>query len=688
MNQFQHRIQELTKIINEHNYNYYVLASPVISDYEFDMLLEELSKLEKEYPEFADVNSPTQRVGGEVTKEFKPVIHKYPFLSLGNTYSEQELTEFDNRIKKLIGENFEYVCELKFDGVAIGLIYKNGNLVQAVTRGDGFQGDDVTTNVRTIKTVPLKLKGNDYPEEFEIRGEIFMQRKTFENTNAERIEIGETPFANPRNSTAGTLKMQDSSVVAKRKLDCFMYALYGENLSFQNHYEGLRKAKAWGFKVSDNMVKCPTLQDVFNYINIWNKERDALPYDIDGVVIKVNSYREQEELGFTAKSPRWAIAYKFKAESVATKLLSISYQVGRTGSITPVANLTPVQLAGTVVKRATLHNADIIQKLDIREGDIVFVEKGGEIIPKITGVDFSKREIINSNNQQLNNSTIQQFISHCPECNTELVRKEGEANHYCPNELGCPPQIKGKLEHFASRKAMNIDGLGTETVELLYENGLLKNIADIYDLQKEQIVSLERMGEKSAENLLEGIEKSKQVPFDRVLYAIGIRYVGETVAKKLARHFKNMNALISAASMEMQNADMQNVVSLQQVDEIGEKIAVTLVAFFKDERNLQIISRLQKAGVQMEMQQDSGTQNQSNKLSGLSFVVSGVFKNHSREEIKKLIEANGGKNASAISSKTNYLLAGDDAGPAKLEKAKQLGVKVIDESELEKLCGE
>ncbi len=654
------RIEELTDQINEHNYKYYVQAMPSISDYEFDMLLEDLNKLEKEYPEFADENSPTKRVGGDVVKEFKSVRHKYPMLSLGNTYSEEELTEFDNRVKKIIGDNIEYVCELKFDGVAIGLTYIEGKLSQAITRGDGEKGDDVTTNVRTIKSIPLQLKGNDFPKEFEIRGEIFLPIKTFEKTNAERIEIGETPFANPRNSAAGTLKMQDSSIVAKRGLDSFLYFLYGKDLPFKTHYESLKKAKEWGFKISPHMQRCKTLYEVFNFIKEWGKERENLPYDIDGVVIKVNSYQQQNELGFTSKTPRWAIAYKFKAESVATELLSVSYQVGRTGAITPVANLKPVLLAGTTLKRASLYNADQIAKLDLRVGDIVFVEKGGEIIPKITGVDFSKRTSMH----QL------KYIENCPECGTALIRKEGEAIHYCPNELGCPPQIKGRMEHFASRKAMDIDGLGIETIELLFDAGLIHNIADFFYLNKEQLLSLERVGDKSADNLIKGIEDSKKIPFERVLYGMGIRYVGETVAKKLALHFKTIDAI--------ENACLED---LLQTEEIGDKIAESIIEYFKDKRNLEIVERLKQAGLQMEIHPDSIKQPVSDKLKGLSFVISGTFEKHSRDELKILIELHGGKNQSGVTSKTTYLIAGEEAGPSKLEKAESLKIKIINEDD-------
>lgn len=655
----KHKIKELTKEINEHNYKYYVQAMPSISDYDFDMLLEELNKLEKEYPEFADINSPTQRVGGQVVKEFKTVKHKYPMLSLGNTYSEEELVEFDKRVKKIIGDDFEYVCELKFDGVAIGLTYIDGQFTQAVTRGDGEKGDDVTVNVRTIKSIPLELKGHDYPKEFEIRGEIYLPLKTFEKTNQERIEIGEQPFANPRNSAAGTLKMQDSSVVAKRGLDSFLYFLYGENLPFKNHYESLKKAKEWGFKVSPHMMKCKGIQGVFDYIKEWDKERFKLPYDIDGIVIKVNSYEQQLELGFTAKQPRWAIAYKFKADSVATKLLSVTYQVGRTGAITPVANLQPVLLAGTTVKRASLYNADQIAKLDLRVGDTVYVEKGGEIIPKVTGVDLDKRP---------HGSHHLHYIDKCPECGSELIRKDGEAIHYCPNELGCPPQIKGRMEHFVSRKALDIDGMGFETIELLFNAGLIHNVADIYDLKKEPLLGLGRFAEKSADNLITGIQKSKNIPFERVLYGIGIRYVGETVAKKLAMKFRNME--------KIENASIEELLS---TDEIGDRIAESIVEYFKDERNRKIVERLKKEGLQMEINPESIKQPISDKLNGLNFVISGTFTKFSREELKSLIEQHGGKVQSGVSAKTSYLVAGEDPGPSKIEKAESLKIKIINE---------
>jgi DNA ligase (NAD+) len=670
------RIEALSKELKEHNYNYYMLSNPTISDYDFDMLLQELITLEKQYPEYLDANSPSQRVGGLITKEFASVKHKYPMMSLGNTYSEEELVDFDSRIRKIIEGDFSYVCELKFDGVAIGLTYKNGVLVQAVTRGDGVQGDDVTNNIKTIKSIPLKLKGNHYPEEFEIRGEIFMHHKVFERLNKEikqtllekgltEDDIADKLLKNPRNATSGTVKMQDSSVVAKRNLDCYLYNMYGNNLPFNTHYDNLQKAKEWGFKISEHMQRYANINDVFAYIKKWDTARTKLDYDIDGIVIKVNEYNRQEELGFTAKSPRWAISYKFKAENVSTKLLGISYQVGRTGSITPVANLKPVQLAGTTVKRASLHNADIIEKLDVRVGDTVFVEKGGEIIPKITAVDLSKRDLF---------AEPLKYIETCPECETPLVRSEGEANHFCPNDTGCPPQIKGRMEHFISRKAMNIDGLGSETIDLMFNQGLVHNVADIYALQYDDIVNLERMGDKSAKRLLDGIEQSKNIGFERLLYALGVRYVGDTVAKKLAFYFKDIDAIIAASFDD-----------LLKVDEIGDKIAQSVISYFSKPENRAIIDKLKASGLQFELSKDLQTQNLSDKLAGLTFVVSGTFGQFSRDELKKIIEQHGGKSVGSISSKTSYMIAGDESGPSKLEKATQLGVKVIGEKDFVEL---
>jgi len=688
--QAEKRIRQLSKELEEHNYNYYVLDNPKISDYDFDMMLEELIKLEKEFPALASPDSPSHRVGGQITKSFKSVKHKYPMMSLGNTYSEDELRDFDERTRKIIGDNYEYVCELKFDGLSISLTYKNGKLAQAVTRGDGVQGDDVTTNVKTIRSIPLLLTGKNFPAEFEIRGEIFMPLKSFEKINKEietqmtedgydEDEIAEKLLKNPRNAASGTIKMQDSSVVAKRNLDCFLYALMGEDISFKTHFESLKKAKEWGFKVNNDFKLCKSIDEVMKFLHHWDKARHDLPYETDGVVIKINSFAQQRDLGFTAKSPRWAIAYKFKAESVSTKLLSISYQVGRTGAITPVANLQPVQLAGTTVKRASLHNADQIEKLDLRIGDKVFVEKGGEIIPKITAVDLHQRD---------KNSKPVRYISKCPVCGTELVRVEGEANHYCPNELGCPPQIKGRIQHFISRKAMNIDSLGEGKVEILFDNGLIKTAADLYKLEYDQLLGLEKIIEgeegekpkkislqdKSVKKILEGIEASKAVPFERVLYSIGIRYVGETVAKKLALHFKNIDNIISASEEE-----------LMQAEEIGDKIAQSVKDFFKENRNKKMVEDLRKAGVKMEISTFSIPKKLSSKLNGLSFVVSGVFSDFSRDEIKQIIEQHGGKNQSGVSAKTNYLLAGDEAGPSKLDKAKKLKVEIISEKDFIKL---
>ena len=663
----QKRIQELSAEIEKHNYNYYVLSHPTISDYDFDMMLEELIRLEKQYPEFLSANSPSQRVGGAITKEFKTVKHQYPMLSLANSYSQEEIMDFDQRVKKglniestsLFGADVEYVCELKFDGLSISLIYENGLLKQAVTRGDGLQGDDVTNNAKTIKSIPLQLRG-DFPEHVEVRGEIFMPHKIFEEINTEREEIGEQPFANPRNAASGTMKMQDSSVVAKRKLDCYMYYVLGEKIKFETHAENLQKAKSWGFKISSYSKVCEGIDGVITFIDHWDKKRKDLPFDIDGIVIKLNNVKHQEQLGFTAKSPRWAIAYKYKAEQVSTLLESISYQVGRTGAITPVANLKPVALAGTIVKRASLHNADIIKKLDVRIGDTVFVEKGGEIIPKIIGVNLSKRP----------EHTIEtHYIQHCPECGTALIRTEGEAQHFCPNENACPPQLKGKMEHFVGRKAMNIDSLGAETIDQLYKVGLLNNIADIYDLKKEQLLPLERMAEKSVNNLIDGIKQSTQVPFERVLYAIGIRHVGETTAKKIARKVKSIETLEKATKEE-----------LLEIEEVGEIIADSILNFFSNDENKKIIAHLKNKGLQFKLSEEQ-LQASSDKLKGLTFVISGVFTKHSRDELKNLIEQNGGKNSGSISGKTSYLLAGDNMGPEKLKKAESLKIKIISEND-------
>jgi len=668
------RITELTEEINRHNHQYYVLSSPLISDYEFDLLLEELGRIETEFPEFISPDSPTQRIGADLTKEFVQVKHKYPMLSLGNTYSQEEIADFDTRVRKLLGTDLpEYICELKFDGIAIGLTYRKGKLVQALTRGDGTQGDDVTVNVKTIKSIPLNLWG-DFPDEIEMRGEVFMPRSSFNNLNIEREKNGLQLSANPRNAAAGSLKMQDPSEVAKRNLDIYLYNISGDHLPADNHYQCLQIAKEWGLKISPYLAKCHTLDEIFSFIEDWNRGRKELPFDIDGIVIKVNSFRQQELLGYTAKSPRWAIAYKFKAERVSTLLLSIDYQVGRTGAVTPVANLQPVQLAGTTVKRASLHNADIIKKLDLHEGDHVFVEKGGEIIPKVIGVDRGKRmadtsEVI--------------FISHCPECGTFLERQEKEAAFYCPNEYGCPPQIKGKLEHFISRKAMNIDSLGEGKIELLFDKGLIQNIADLYDLNYDQMLGLEKIHlaegdlkerrtsfrEKTVTNILQGIEQSKSTPFDRVLYALGIRFVGETVAQKLAYHFGSIEAIEQAGFDEF-----------KEVEEIGGKIAGSVVSFFSNPVNIEIIGRLRENGILLTLEQ-AESPILEDKLGGKTFVISGVFQQFSRDQLKEMIVKYGGKNTGSISGKTDFLLAGEGMGPAKMKKAQKLGVKVISEEE-------
>ncbi|RBA28127.1 NAD-dependent DNA ligase LigA [Flavobacterium tibetense] len=660
----QQQIQALREELNQHNYNYYVLDNPTISDFEFDTKLKQLQDLEAQYPEFFDENSPTQRVGGAITKNFETIPHEFRMYSLDNSYSKEDLLDWENRCQKILGDvPLEFTCELKYDGASISILYENGKLKRAVTRGDGFQGDDVTNNVKTIKSVPIQLKG-DFPTKFEIRGEIILPFAGFEKMNQELIEIGETPYSNPRNTASGSLKLQDSAEVAKRPLDCLLYTLVGNNLPIQTHYEGLEKARTFGFKVPMQSKLAKNIQEVFEFIDYWDKNRHNLPYETDGVVVKVNQIQYQEELGYTAKSPRWAIAYKFKAEQVSTILESISYQVGRTGAITPVANLQPVQLAGTIVKRASLHNADQIAKLDIRVGDTVFVEKGGEIIPKIIGVSLDHRS---------HNSVPTKYIDTCPECQTALVRTEGEAQHYCPNFYGCPPQIIGRIQHFITRKAMDIDGLGGETVALLFNNGLVQNYADLYELKKEQIIPLERMAEKSAENLINGIEKSKQIPFERVLYALGIRYVGETVAKKLAKHYENVDAISKASMME-----------LILVDEIGEKIAQSVVQFFENPINQEIIGRLKSVGLQFEINKKNSTL-VSSKLGGKTFVVSGVFQTFSRDDLKKAIEDNGGKVGSSISSKTDFVVAGDNMGPAKLDKANQLKIPIITEFDFSKM---
>lgn len=653
------QILQLRDQLNKHNYNYYVLDNPTISDYEFDLKLKQLIALEQQHPEYFDVNSPSQRVGGEITKNFETLVHEHRMYSLDNSYSKEDLLDWETRIKKLVDGNLEFTCELKYDGASISLTYENGLFVKAVTRGDGVQGDNVTANVKTIKSVPLQLQG-DFPEKFDIRGEIVLPFEGFHKMNEERIEIGEEPYRNPRNTASGSLKLQDSSEVAKRPLECLLYSIVGNNLNIKTQFEGLEKARSWGFKVPQAAKLVHSIDGVLEFINYWDEHRHALPYETDGVVIKVNNLQQQEELGYTAKAPRWAIAYKFKAEQVSTRLNEITYQVGRTGAITPVANLEPVELAGTTVKRASLHNADQIEKLDIRVGDEVFVEKGGEIIPKIIAVDLSKRPA---------NSIPTQYITNCPECHTQLVRTEGEAQHYCPNYNGCKPQIIGRIQHFISRKAMDIEGLGGETVALLVNEGLIQDYSDLYELTKEQVIPLERMAEKSAENLIKGIELSKEVPFERVLYALGIRYVGETVAKKLAKHYKSIEALANASHED-----------LILVDEIGVKIAESVVEFFSSETNREIINRLKKFGVQLEISAEK-LANQTNKLEGNIFVVSGVFHTVSRDELKKLIEDNGGKVSSSISGKTNYVVAGDNMGPSKREKAEKLQVNIISEQD-------
>lgn len=655
----QQQIKTLSEELRQHNYNYYVLDNPTISDYEFDIKLKQLQELEAQHPEFAEVDSPTKRVGGEVTKNFETVVHEHRMYSLDNSYSKEDLLDWETRIKKLVDGHVQYVCELKYDGASISLTYENGVLLRAVTRGDGTQGDNVTANVKTIKSVPLKLKGH-YPPKFDIRGEIVLPFEGFNKMNEERIEIGEEPYRNPRNTASGSLKLQDSAEVAKRPLECLLYNITGSNLGISTQYESLELARQMGFKVPKASKLAKSIDEVLEFIDYWNVHRHDLPYETDGVVIKVNNLQQQEELGYTAKAPRWAIAYKFKAEQVSTRLNEITYQVGRTGAITPVANLEPVELAGTTVKRASLHNADQIEKLDIRVGDEVFVEKGGEIIPKIIAVDFTKRPT---------DSKPTEYITHCPECYTKLVRQDGEAQHYCPNYNGCNPQIIGRIQHYISRKAMDIEGLGGETVALLVNEGLISNYSDLYELTKEQVMPLERMAEKSAENLVNGIEASKLIPFERVLFALGIRYVGETVAKKLAKHYKNIDALSQAT-----------LIDLITVDEIGNRIAESVVDFFLSQENSHIIERLKSFGIQLALSEDV-LANQTDKLKGQTFVVSGVFETVSRDELKKLIEDNGGKVSSSISSKTSYLVAGDKMGPSKRDKAEKLNISIISEQD-------
>lgn len=661
------RIEQLTEEINYHNELYYQKNKTEISDFEFDQLLQELIKLEKDFPEYCLPDSPTQRVGGTITKEFPAVVHQYPMLSLGNTYSFDELSDFDGRVARALdGEAYDYFCELKFDGISISLIYEDGLLKRAVTRGDGVRGDDVTTNIKTIRSLPLRIKHKNLPPKFEVRGEVFLPKDIFKQLNKEREDIGEETYANARNTASGTVKMQDSAEVARRKLDCYVYYLLGEELDIESQSDAIHHLEKWGFQVSPTYQKCKNIQHVFEYINLWEKKRTELPLETDGVVVKVNSLSQQERLGFTAKSPRWAISYKYKAESISTELKGITYQVGRTGAVTPVAELEPVFLAGTTVKRASLHNANEIARLDLRVGDYVFVEKGGEIIPKVTGVDLDKRK------ESLKPLL---YITHCPECNTKLVRKEGEANHYCPNEEGCPPQIKGRIEHFIQRKAMDIDSLGEQTIKQLFDMGLVKTPADLYDLTKEELLKLEKVKDKSAQNMLDGITQSKAQPFESVLFAIGIRYVGKTVAEKLARHFKNIDALASA-----------NEEQLLEAPEVGEKIAQSVYEFFQNRKNQEEIQRLKNAGLQFELVSHEPAL-LSNALEGKTFVVSGVFEKYEREQIKEVIQSHGGKVLSSISGKLDYLLAGENMGPAKKEKAEKFGVQIISEADFDLMIG-
>lgn len=661
------KIKALREALEQHNYNYYVLSAPTISDREFDEMMKELQVLEEAHPEYADPHSPTQRVGSDLSKEFEQVVHKYPMLSLGNTYSEDEVKDFYERIARDLNEPFEIVAELKYDGTSISLTYEDGRLVRAVTRGDGTRGDDVTANVKTIRSVPLKLMGDRYPATFEIRGEILLPWAEFDRLNKEREEQEEPLFANPRNAASGTLKQQNPAVVEARKLDAYFYYLLGEELPAETHFDNLEAARSWGFKIPNVIRVCNSLEDIYDYIAYWDVERKNLPVATDGIVLKVNSLRQQRNLGFTAKSPRWAIAYKFQAERAVTRLNSVSFQVGRTGAVTPVANLEPVLLAGTTVKRASLHNADIIEGLDLHLGDKVFVEKGGEIIPKIVGVDVEARGLLVGDKVR--------FIRSCPECGTPLMRPEGEAAHYCPNEAGCPPQIKGKIEHFVTRRAMNIN-MGPETVEDLYEAGYIKDTADLYTLEIADLLRLERWADKSARNLMASLEESKQVPFERVLYGLGIRFVGETVAKRLVSAFHSMEQL-EQASFE----------DLTAVDEIGERIARSIIAYFADERNRTLVNRLKEYGLQMSVAEEK-LANRSEKLKGLSIVISGTFAKHSRDEYKAMIEQHGGKNSGSVSGKTDYILAGDNMGPAKLEKAAKLGVKIINEDEFLNMIAE
>ena len=654
------RIMQLRRELHEHNYKYYVLNQPEISDQDFDFMMHELQDLEAKHPELADPNSPTQRVGSDLNQEFQQVTHKYPMLSLANTYNEQDVAEWYDSVKRgLNGEDFEVCCEMKYDGLSISLTYVDGKLVRGVTRGDGVHGDDVTANVKTIRAIPLVLTGTDYPQEFEIRGEILMPWKVFERLNAEREAAEEPLFANPRNAASGTLKSQNSALVASRQLDSYLYYLLGEELPCDGHYENLEAARKWGFKISEGMKKVRTLQEIYDYINYWDKERKNLPVATDGIVLKVNSLRQQRNLGYTAKSPRWAIAYKYKAERACTRLNEVSFQVGRTGAVTPVANMDPVQLAGTTVKRATLNNEDFIRSLDLHIGDYVYVEKGGEIIPKIVGVDLDQRPII---------AQPVRFITHCPECGTKLVRYEGEAAWYCPNDAGCPPQIKGRIEHFISRRAMNIDSIGPETVDDFYRQGLVHNVADLYTIDVQQING-DGSRQKSAMKIISGIEESKKVPFERVVFALGIRFVGETSGKLLARHFKNIDALMNATLEE-----------LLEIDGIGEVMAKSIITYFHNEENMQIVERLRSYGLQMALSREQ-MENASDLLQGKSIVISGVFQHHSRDEYKMMIEQNGGKNVGSISGKTSFILAGDNMGPSKLQKAEKLGIRIVSEDE-------
>lgn len=657
------QMDALVRELKQHNYNYYVLAMPSISDYDFDQKLKQLEALEKINPQFLNLDSPTQKVGGEITKNFKTIVHKWPMMSLGNTYNEQDLVDFDQRIRKAIGDDFEYVCELKFDGLSMSLTYQNGKLLRGVTRGDGTKGDEVTANVKTIRTIPTQVSGKEMPDDFDIRGEVFMHKAAFEKLNEERLENGEVAYANPRNFASGTVKMQDSAEVAKRPLDCFLYFFYSDKNPFKTHWQSLQAVKSWGFKISEESRLCNNIQDVLAFIAEWDEKRFKLSYDIDGIVLKVNSYAQQQELGFTAKSPRWAISYKYKAQEVETILEKVTYQVGRTGAVTPVANLKPVLLAGTTVKRATLHNANEMERLDLHEHDTVLVEKGGEIIPKIIKVNLDKRQ---ADAAKIN------YICNCPECGTELVREEGEAVFYCPNDEACPPQIVGKMQHFISRKAMNIEGIGAETVDAFFQKGLLRHISDIYDLKnrENELKNLERFGEKSIVNLIEGVEKSKNMPFERVLFGLGIRYVGATVAKKLAHHFKNIDNIMKA-----------NFEELIAADEIGERIAQSVLEYFGEEKHIQEIDELKAADLNFQIEEKEIILASEN-LSGKTFLISGVFENYSRDELKEMIEANGGKILGGISAKLNFLVAGDNMGPSKLEKAQKLKIDMISDLEL------